>query len=77
MIAACIWRGGQEGGVYDCGVCVEGWSSRGCLWLRRVCGGVVRQGVFIIAACMWRGGQEGGVYDCGVCVEGWSSRKCL
>ena len=36
MIAACMWRGGQEGGVYDCGVCVEVWSGRGCLCLRRM-----------------------------------------
>ena len=63
MIAACMWRGGQEGGVYDCG--------------RRVSGGVVRQGVFVIAACVWRGGQAWGVYDCGVYVEGWSGRGCL
>ena len=34
--------------------------------MRRVCGGVVKQKVFIVAACMWRGGQEG-VYDCNVC----------
>ena len=31
MIAACMWRGGQGGGVYDCDVCVEGCSGRGCL----------------------------------------------
>ena len=56
-----------------------------------MCGGVVKQKVFIVAACMWRGGQEG-VYDCNVCggvvrqglfmiacvcVQGCSGRECL
>ena len=31
MITACMWRGGQEGGVYDCGVYMEEWRRRGCL----------------------------------------------
>ena len=62
MIAACVWRGAQAGGVYDCGVYMEG---------------VVRKEVFMIAACVWRGGQAGGVYGCGVYVEGWSGRGCL
>ena len=31
MIAACVWRGAQAGGVYDCGVYMEGWSERRCL----------------------------------------------
>ena len=31
MIAACMWRSGDAGGVYDCGVCLEGCSGRGCL----------------------------------------------
>ena len=62
MIAAYMWRDGQAGNVYNCGVYVDG---------------VVREGLFMIAACVWRGGQVGGVYDYGVYVEGWSGRRCL
>ena len=31
MIAACVWRGSQAGGVNEYGMYVEGWSGRRCL----------------------------------------------